>query len=150
MATRKKPQAGTAEESHGSETLVPPSAASDAIQAVKHRARRKNIPPAGLDGQGRVEEAPRVRHHFNPHLSPLLRVADDPAAADRLPVLLQTARERALSGDEAQVLAAALERGKLDSRVGDSVKQGSEGHFRRCDGEGARQAMAGGLQRTSG
>ena len=83
---------------------------AETIQTVKHRARRKNIPPAGLDGQGRVEETPRVRHHYNPHLSPLLRVADDPAAADRLPALLQTARERALSDDEAQLLAAALRR----------------------------------------
>ena len=110
MATRMKPQAGTAEAGQGKPTPAPQSAASDAIQTVKHRARRKNIPPAGLDGQGRVEEAPRVRHHFNPHLSPLLRVADDPAAADRLPALLQTARERALSDDEAQLLAAALRR----------------------------------------
>ena len=110
MATRMKPQAGTAEAGQGKPTPAPQSAASDAIQTVKHRARRKNIPPAGLNGQGRVEEAPRVRHHFNPHLSPLLRLADDPAAADRLPALLQTARERALSDDEAQLLAAALRR----------------------------------------
>jgi adenine-specific DNA-methyltransferase len=77
---------------------------------VKHNARRKNIPPAGLEAQGRVEEAPKARFHYNPHLPPVLRFADDPADADRLPALLQTARERALSADEAAVLAAALRR----------------------------------------
>ncbi|MBN8508152.1 MAG: site-specific DNA-methyltransferase [Burkholderiales bacterium] len=40
----------------------------------------------------------------------MLRFADDPAAADRLPALLQTARERALSEDEARQLADALRR----------------------------------------
>jgi len=81
-----------------------------AVLATRHRAKRKNIPPAGLEAQGRVEEAPRVRHEYNPHLPPVLRFADEPAAADRLPQLLQTARERALSADETAVLAAALRR----------------------------------------
>ena len=91
-----------------------PSAAApsteQAVLATRHRAKRKNIPPAGLEAQGRVEEAPRVRHEYNPHLPPVLRFADDPAATDRLPELLQTARERALSADETAVLAAALRR----------------------------------------
>jgi hypothetical protein len=105
MATRKKAQARpVAPDIAATEAgLVP--AAAEAVQTLKHRARRKNIPPAGLDAQGRVEDAPRVRHHFNPHLSPQLRVADDPGAADRLPALLQTARERALSDEEARLLA---------------------------------------------
>jgi len=84
--------------------------AEPAIQATRHRAKRKNIPPAGLEAQGRVEEAPKARFEYNPHLPPVLRFADDPAAADRLPQLLATARERALSAEEAAVLAAALRR----------------------------------------
>ena len=35
---------------------------------------------------------------------------NNPAQADRLPLLLQTARERALTEDEAQELASALRR----------------------------------------
>ena len=85
-------------------------AAAEAVSATRHRAKRKNIPPAGLEAQGRVEEAPKLRFEYNPHLPPVLRFADDPAAADRLPALLQTARERALSADEAAILAAALRR----------------------------------------
>jgi adenine-specific DNA-methyltransferase len=72
--------------------------------------KRKNIPPAGIEAQGQVQEAARVRHAYNPHLPPRLRFSDDPAQADRLPLLLQTARERALTEDEAQELADALRR----------------------------------------
>jgi adenine-specific DNA-methyltransferase len=104
MATRKKVQADVVTAS------APAQDAGDAIQAVKHRARRKNIPPAGIEAQGRVEEAPKLRHHYNPHLSPVLRSSPQPADTDRLPELLQTARQRALSDDEAQLLAAALRR----------------------------------------
>jgi adenine-specific DNA-methyltransferase len=90
----------------GGPTLV----LAERVKAQRHRAKRKNIPPAGLEAQGRVEEAPRLRHYHNPHLPPVLRVADDPAAADALPALLQTARERPLTDDEARVLAEALRR----------------------------------------
>lgn len=83
---------------------------AEPVQSVKHNARRKNIPPAGIEAQGRVQEAPRVRHEYNPHLPPRLRFSNDPAQADRLPLLLRTARERALSADEAQELADALRR----------------------------------------
>ncbi len=83
---------------------------AEAIQSVKHNARRKNIPPAGIEAQGQVQEAPRLRHAYNPHLPPRLRFSDDPAATDRLPALLQTARERALSEEEAEELAQALRR----------------------------------------
>ncbi len=104
MVTRKKKVA---------QPEAAPGAAStaDSVKSITHRAKRKNIPPAGLEAQGRVEQAPRLRHHYNPHLPPVLRFAADagaPAAADALPALLQTARQRALSEDEAQTLAAAL------------------------------------------
>ena len=89
---------------------APATESGPTVKATRHRAQRKNIPPAGLEAQGKVEEAPKLRHHYNPHLPPVLRVADDAAAADALPALLQTARERALTDDEARVLAAALRR----------------------------------------
>ncbi len=59
--------------------------ASEAVRATRHRAKRKNIPPAGLEAQGRVEEAPKAPFAYNRHLPPGLRFADDPADADRLP-----------------------------------------------------------------
>jgi len=82
----------------------------DTVKSVRHDAKRKNIPPAGIEAQGRLQEAPRLRPEYNPHLPPRLRFSDDPAQADHLPALLQTARERALNADEVQVLAEALRR----------------------------------------
>ena len=119
MATRKKSTpagsatlSATAGQAVGEEAGQAADAAgrepADAVSTVKHRAKRKNIPPSGLEAQGRVEEAPKVRLDYNPHLPPRLRFSDDPAAADRLPELLATARQRALTEDEARTLAEAL------------------------------------------
>lgn len=82
----------------------------EVVALIKHAAKRKNIPAAGLEAQGRIEESPRIRHHYNPHLPPVLRSASDAAGADRLPELLQIARQRALSAEEAEQLAEALRR----------------------------------------
>lgn len=85
------------------------AAPADVVEAIKHpSARRKNIPPAGLEAQGKIPPAKRLRYEYNPHLPPVLRWSSASAATDRLPELLQAARERALAEEEAQVLAAAL------------------------------------------
>ena len=111
MATRKQAQpADLNPATPAPAATLANGATADAIQTVKHRAQRKNIPPAGIEAQGRVEESPKVRHHYNPHLPPVLRFATNPAATDSLPALLQIARQRALSDEEAQVLANALRR----------------------------------------
>lgn len=87
------------------------AASSDAVVAIKHSsAKRKNLPPAGLEAQGRIEEARRIRYEYNPHLPPVLRSGKDATGADRLPELLAIARQRALSADEAALLAEALRR----------------------------------------
>ena len=80
------------------------------VTAIKHAAKRKNIPPAGLEAQGRVEEVQRLRFEYNPHLPPVLRSATEATEADKLPELLAIARQRALSAEEARVLAEALRR----------------------------------------
>ena len=112
MATRKSSAAGQAPEA---------VSAAEGVKTITHRAKRKNIPPAGLEAQGRVEEAPKARFEYNPHLPPVLRFADDPAAADRLPQLLATARERALSADEAAVRATQFKATYPDSLLSDVV-----------------------------
>jgi adenine-specific DNA-methyltransferase len=84
------------------------AAVGDSITSIKYPAKRKNIPPAGLAAQGTLQEAPRVRYEYNPHLPPALRSATDAGEADRLPELLQTSRKRALTDEEARTLAAAL------------------------------------------
>ena len=80
------------------------------VRSITYSATRKNIPPAGLEAHGRVHEATRVQYEFNPHLPPVLRSSSEPTATDRLPELLATACERALTADEADTLAAALRR----------------------------------------
>ena len=87
-----------------------PTPPGPAVASLQYPARRKNIPPAGLGAHGVVRETPTVRYAHNPHLPPVLRSSSDPAAADRLPALLAAARERALTADEAALLAAALRR----------------------------------------
>jgi adenine-specific DNA-methyltransferase len=82
----------------------------DAIVALKHSAKRKNLPPAGLEAQGRIEEVRRIRYEYNPHLPPVLQSAKDATGTDKLPELLSLARQRALSADEAAILAGALRR----------------------------------------
>jgi adenine-specific DNA-methyltransferase len=89
-----------------------PAAANtgDSIASIKYPAKRKNIPPAGLEAQGRIQDAPRLRYEYNPHLPPTLRSATGAAEADKLPELLSIARKRALSEEEAELLADALRR----------------------------------------
>ena len=52
-----------------------PHVASDAITSIKYPAKRKNIPPAGLEAQGVLKDTPKIRYEYNPHLPPVLRSA---------------------------------------------------------------------------
>jgi adenine-specific DNA-methyltransferase len=83
----------------------------EAVASIKYSAKRKHLPPAGLDAQGVPQEAPRLRCEYNPHLQPVMRSASvaampssqglDAASTDKLPELLATARQRALTDAEA-------------------------------------------------
>ena len=87
------------------------SAEQAPVRTVAYPARRKNIPPAGLEAQGMVRDEPPVWLRYNAHLPPVLRSARDTGAADaadRLQELLAAARQRALTADEAAALAAAV------------------------------------------
>ncbi len=77
------------------------------VTDYRHGDKRKNIPPAGLAAQGRVSEVPKTRYAYDPHLPPVLRF-DSAGKEDALPELLQTARKRPLTADEAKMLAEAL------------------------------------------
>ncbi len=96
----RKKRAGTAS----------PNESRAAVTSITYSAKRKNIPPAGIEAHGVVREAPAVQYAYNPHLPPVLRSSPEPAVADQLPELLATARERALTAEEADVLADALRR----------------------------------------
>ena len=84
--------------------------AGAAVTSIQYSAKRKNIPPAGIEAHGVVRETPPVRYSHNPHLPPVLRSSPAPGATDQLPELLATARQRALTPEEAELLADALRR----------------------------------------
>ncbi|MXZ61098.1 MAG: site-specific DNA-methyltransferase [Gemmatimonadetes bacterium] len=85
-------------------------ASREPVGALQHRAKRKNLPPAGLESHGQVgSEAPH-RYEFNPHLPPALRSSPEASDADLLPNIVRAARNRSLNEDEAQILAEALRR----------------------------------------
>ena len=98
MPRRKRAGAGGAEE------------AGAGVTSISYPARRKNIPPAGIEAHGVVRDAPAVRYAFNPHLPPVLRSSPEPTTTDRLPELLAAARQRSLTAEEADELAEALRR----------------------------------------
>jgi adenine-specific DNA-methyltransferase len=83
------------------------TASDSQVTDYRHVEKRKNIPPAGLAAQGRVREVPRARYAYDPHLPPVLRF-DSTGKEDAMPELLETARQRALTADEARLLADAL------------------------------------------
>ena len=77
------------------------------VTDYRYDAKRKNNPPAGLAAQGILRETPKIEYAYNPHLPPCLRF-DERGEADRLPELLETATQRALSNKEVHILAKAL------------------------------------------
>lgn len=100
----RKPAAGAGAGAAGAQTELEGAG----VAAYKYPTKRKNIPPAGIASHGTVNEAPKVRYEYNPHLPPVLRSSDTPGQADRLPALLEKARHAPLTKDEADLLAAAL------------------------------------------
>lgn len=83
------------------------TASADPVQAYRHDATRKNIPAAGLAGQGKVAKAPPTRYFYDPHLPPILRF-DQTGNADCLSPLLEKAGQVKLSAEDVQLLDEAL------------------------------------------
>ena len=83
-------------------------AAPAATPFTEHRyaeATRKNLPAAG-DALGHVDEAEKITYAYDPHRVPVLRFNE---AITRQRALLDEARRRPLTADEAAQLAALLE-----------------------------------------
>lgn len=78
------------------------------VEDYRHdAATRKNNPPARLAAEGTVPVLPKATYSYSPRLPPALRF-DTTGAADRLPALLEEATRRALTPEEARILADAL------------------------------------------
>lgn len=84
-----------------------PKGKDSEVKDYRHDATRKNIPPAGLAAQGKVSEVPKTRYYYDPHLPPVLRF-DQTGETDQIPDLLEAAKHRPLTNEEAQLLSEAL------------------------------------------
>lgn len=91
---------------------IPASGAEETVKSLRYRAKRKNIPPAGLAAHGVVKDVPVMQHAFNPHLAPDLKSPPDAHGVDRLcdrvQWIIAESRGRRLESDEADVLSEAL------------------------------------------
>ena len=70
-------------------------------------ATRVNIPPAKIAAEGAIPKVSDVRYDYSPRRPPTLRF-DQQGAPDKLFDLLEKARHRALTEEEAKILAEAL------------------------------------------
>lgn len=77
------------------------------VSEYRYDSKRKNNPPAGLAAQGRVQETPKLKYSYDPHLPPALRF-DETGASDRAAELLSVARERALTSEETKEISELL------------------------------------------
>ena len=85
-----------------------PRTATDALASISHRAKRKNLPPSGIESHGELREEPAVTYWHNPHLPPQLLSAPEPGAVDRLREVLADSRRRPLTEEETRVLDWAI------------------------------------------
>ena len=86
---------------------------SDAtVRSLRYPAKRKNIPPAGLEAHGVVKNVPAMQRAYNPHLTPELKSPPDAHGADlrasQLHQIIALSRERKLEQDEADILMDAV------------------------------------------
>ena len=82
--------------------------AKEVMADYRHdEAKRKNNPPAKIAAEGAVPPLPKIEYAYSPRLPPVLRF-DPTGGPDKLPELLEQARDRKLTEDELRVLADAL------------------------------------------
>ena len=79
----------------------------NSVADYRYDATRKNIPPAALASQGRIQRAPKQRYFFDPHLTPTVRF-DETGQSDNLRGLLDLARQRKLKDSEVDILEQCL------------------------------------------
>ncbi|MDA0842319.1 MAG: hypothetical protein O3B01_03350 [Planctomycetota bacterium] len=78
------------------------------VEDYRHgEAKRKNNPPAKLAAEGTIPIIPKAQYAYSPRRPPVLRFVPD-GGPDKLPELLEAAKQRPLADDEAKILAEAL------------------------------------------
>ena len=79
--------------------------AKEVMADYRHdEAKRKNNPPAKIAAEGSVPPMPKIEYAYSPRLPPVLRF-DPTGAPDKLPELLEQARQRSLTEDELRLLS---------------------------------------------
>lgn len=80
------------------------------IQDYRYKnSTRKNIPSAGLAAQGIIKDVPKIKYEYDPHLPPVLRFSSD-GSPDKLPELLEIAKNRPLNDNEIDILTEAIKK----------------------------------------
>jgi len=77
------------------------------ISDYRYDITRKNNPPAKIAAEGHLPLVPKIQYRYSPRLDPVLR-SDLTGQADQLPELLEAARNRPLTDEEARLLTEAL------------------------------------------
>src|SRR5215469_5007119 len=78
------------------------------VKDLRHEtATRKNNPPAKIAAEGVVPLLPKAEYFYSPRRPPSLQF-DPTGAPDQLPELLEIAKQRKLTDDEAKALAEAV------------------------------------------
>lgn len=77
------------------------------VESYKHKdAKRKNIPPAKIAGEGVIPQVKKVKYAYSPHLTPVLRI-DYEGGADELAEIVEKAIQgNSLSAKESVILRA--------------------------------------------
>jgi adenine-specific DNA-methyltransferase len=88
------------------------TSANEAMTDYRHvEATRKNNPPAKIAAEGQVPLMPKIEYEYSPRLPPVLRL-DPTGGPDALAELIEKAKQRPLSLEEAMLLAKALRNGE--------------------------------------
>jgi adenine-specific DNA-methyltransferase len=83
-------------------------AGGERVAEYRHKkAKRVNIPPAGLAARGEIVREKKVRYAYTPHLSPVLRF-DATGGADGVKKIMEKAARQKLEPAELAILEAAL------------------------------------------
>jgi len=75
------------------------------VETFEHKsAKRKNIPPAKIAGEGTIPKVNKVQYSYSPHLSPVLR-SDPDGSTDKIPEIVEKALiGKTLSASERELL----------------------------------------------
>ena len=114
MARRKKTSTKTTDFRHGS-------------------AKRTNIPPAKIAGEGKIPAVGKQKYAYSPHLSPVLRF-DPEARADKLQEMVNKACSgKSLTEEEKEILRAVGTHWEYPSMEWAGKKEEHDRHWRTVD-----------------